>query len=183
MSEPQAPPANPPEPVPETVLSHVETVRDVRQARLTGVMKLYHSPAEGEASECSHSWTLWLETDEQPWGPRHVQVGPEWVPLPDGWGGEFAAQAAAVVLFNREGTFRTVTPTPEEREAARAKVVEVGVATVWPDGLEATDTVEPFACVRPLTSQPIQLPPGGLGRLRLRCPAGKARVSVTIFPG
>lgn len=157
-----------------------ETVRDVRKARITVVQKLYHTPQEGDSTEDSHAWTLWLESDEQPWGPRHLAVGPEWTPLPEGWGGDFAEAALLVNVFNREGAFRTRTPTPEEREAALARVVELGVAVRT---TPTTETVVPFAAVRPLTCQPLQLPPGGLRGLRARCPAGEARISVTIFPG
>lgn len=118
---------------------------------------------------------------------REFRVGEEWAPLDLGW---FADQPAGLLLLaNPGGPPPDRNPTPEEREAARSLVVEVALAapgpyadpkvrTMWSPPAPAA---EPFAVLRP-KGVPLLLEPRGLGRYRLRCPAGEAEVVLYLYP-
>ena len=95
-------------------------------------------------------------------------------------------RASLVVVANREGRFTQVVPTPEERQTAEAKVVELVLAKPLdhpPDSFscEAVDFVaHPSALVSPgcLT----MLEPSDLGQVHVRCLNGPAKVTVYVYP-
>lgn len=109
-----------------------------------------------------------LAGGEQPW-QRSFSAGPDWQPLPCGW---LEGGAALLVLANEPPQWRVV-PTAEERAAARALVVEL--ALLPPGG----GAPLPFALVRP--GEDCRFEPASL-RLAARCPAGAARVTLTLLP-
>jgi len=98
---------------------------------------------------------------------RRLMAGPSWQPLDSGW----IEQVGMVVVENVEGHGLQVIPTPEEKAAIAARVVELGLMG---DEGDCRD----FACVLPgehLRLQPTQ-------PVHLRCRAGEARVVVTVYP-
>ena len=109
-----------------------------------------------------------LDGDEQVWR-RECVVGPEWQPLPLGW--LEGQQVGLLVVTNEEGKFTQVQPAAEERAAALARVVELGVL--------AGPVPAPVTLVRPLTS--VMLEP--LLPVWARCRTDKAKITVTAVPG
>lgn len=139
------------------------------KSRLTVICTVYHQPlAEGAASAESH-FARWLETDEQPC-IRRLKATPEWQPIEGLW----LTESGMLCLTNDEGRFPQVQPTDEERRAAATKVLEVGVL------MESGVPVTLFARILPGESARFQ--PHDLTALRIRCRAGVAKYTASVFP-
>ena len=144
-------------------------------AHLTLRPTIYHqvlrpSPEQPSAADIPACVRL-LTTDDQPFH-KTVTVGKDWMRLKD-VRGLWLDQASLVVIANREGRFTQLVPTPEERQAAEALVVE----------LRFDDPHGP-------NPSPVQVSPNGLfvgepvslGSFWLRCPTGEARCGVWVYP-
>lgn len=143
------------------------------KSRLTVIETVYHQPlAEGAASAESH-FARWLETDEQPC-IRRLKASEAWQALDGGW----LSEAGMLCLENTEGRFPQVQPTEEERRDAAAKVLEVGVVHFFSN--EESGQVVPFALIPPGESARFQ--PHTLSALRVRCRAGTAKYTASVFP-
>jgi hypothetical protein len=106
--------------------------------------------------------------DEQPYGPRHLKVGPEWAPLDLGW-----VTAPALLLLSNPRPAWSRQPTAGEREEAGGRVVQVA----WElpgQFLVLGVQIRPGESCRfePLTPE----------LLRVRCPAGECRLTVVALP-
>jgi hypothetical protein len=113
-----------------------------------------------------------LTEDEQPYGPRHLKVGPGWAPLDTGW----VAGPALLLLSNPRPAWSR-QPTADQRKEAEGRVVEVGWDSQRGPGYESTF---PFALVRP--GESCRFEPAAALRLRVRCLAGECRLTVVALP-
>lgn len=138
------------------------------RGRLTVVESVYHQTPDGQPAVTESRYGRWLASTEQSY-VRRLKVGPGWERLDTGW----VTDCSQVVVINYEGAGLRVNPTPAERDAVAALVVQAGV------GLPG---VGPVAChdVPPGESCRFRPTPGAA--LYLRCPAGVARVSITAVP-
>ena len=144
------------------------------RARFGVKESVYYAPFQGQAEDLvkhqDGSFVRLLKTDEQPW--RRIQtVGADWEPLSLGWTVENGMVPSQVIVMNEEGAFLQSIPTKEEKEAALAKVVEIGteVGPVWP-----------MIRVRPQES--CRFEPAD-GELLVRCCKGVAKITVVAIPG
>lgn len=164
----------------------------VSPARLVVKPTVYHQLAARQPVQAELPTVVrQLTTDEQPWS-RDFTVGTAWQSLRGCWFIEESKPTSLVVLSNREGRFTQTVPTVEERALAQSLTVLVLLA---PPREEIKAPRDSFSCeaehftVNP--HPPLLLVPGGLlvlepadlKGLRLRCPAGEAKVSVWVFPG
>jgi hypothetical protein len=147
-------------------------VSDISNVVRLGVVEtVYLQRPGGQPVSVESRFSRRLLSDEQPY-LRQFKVGPEWTLLDRGW----LTECSCLVLSNEEGRFHQVQPTPEERDAALRKVVEVGVC--FNDDMR--DLIYRFAVVRPLESGRFE--PADLAAIRIRCLDGPAKVSLTLFP-
>lgn len=135
-------------------------------SRLVVVEHVYHQPVDGQPVNVTPKFSKFLKTDEQPYGPRRVKIGPDSVPLESAWVGN----GSQLVVENLEGTSLQVQPTAEEREQIALRIVEV-----WDE-----DGKEPLFLIPP--GESLRARPGNLKRLRLRCASDSARIVYTVFP-
>jgi hypothetical protein len=131
-------------------------------AQLTVVETVYYQPLDEQPTAVQSRYTRPLTSDAQPYS-RTLEATESWQPLDVGW----IEGAAVVILHNDEGKFPRVRPTVEERQAAAAKVLEVG------RGGAADWLIPPGASMRALAAQP--------GQLQVRCQAGTAKFTLTLF--
>ena len=129
---------------------------------------LYHQAPQEQPTAVESVFSRPLVSDEQPY-VRKVKVGGAWEAVETGW----LVDAGMLHLANEEGRFQQVQPTPAERAAAARKVVEVGLAV-------AEGEVVVCWLLRP--GESLRAEPAEVGRLRLRCREGVARVTVNVFP-
>ena len=100
---------------------------------------------------------------------RQPTVGPEWHALDLGW---FASGGAGMILArNEEGTNFKVYPTPEELAEVKARVVELLI-----------DWLQPTSRILIAPGESARFTPAEHSSIRLRCPSGRARMSIIIFP-
>jgi len=153
--------------------------------RLLVTCTVSHFPADGsQPTVAGGPCSRWLATTEQCY-VRKATVGESWQPLPDGW-----LKEAGMLLITNEKVRWAAQPTAEERAAAEAKVLEVGMAVVGPSTSspalnQAIENlkpgyIQPFALVRP--GESVRLEPVDLATLRLRCRMGESRITVSVFP-
>lgn len=146
--------------------------------RLTVVGNVYHEDGTGSPKSCPLNFVQLLKSQE-PTEAFMLRVGSEWTPLVVG----SDRRASVIVLCNHEGADRQTYPTPEEKAATAARVVQLGVQCDYDDGYQQAHFVQPFARVAPGQQQPLY--PADLALLRVRCvdPAGgTATCAVWIMP-
>ncbi len=147
-------------------------------ARITVVETVYHRPdPHSQASAVQSNFIRKLLTDEQAWGPRSFKVKETWEPLDLGWLKD--AGVGMLVLRNEEGTHPQRNPTPEEKAAIEASVVEVGVSLQsylsW-----SSEVVVPILLLPP--GESLRITPTDPRLLMLRTQTGVARCVLTLFP-
>lgn len=155
------------DPIREQYTTPEPAVRDLDRARLTVTQKVYHQSVGEKPLVIESAFGRWLTTQEQPY-TRHSRVGETWQAIDGGW----TRGLSQLVLENKEGAFRHTNPTEAEREAVKARVLEIG--------LEVGGTVYPFGKVHALET--LRLDPENLSRMRLRCRSGEARYCLTLIP-
>jgi hypothetical protein len=165
----------------------------VPKARLTVVEHSYYQSSEKgrQPIAVNTGFCTEIDSDEEPYGPRRIIVGPEWRKLELGW----MQNCSQLCLTNLAGTDLEVIPTPEERNAISKQVIEVGVLQT-PD----TDGVpRVFGWIRPGRS--MRFEPYNLDAIMLRsqycipedtttylnkvwktCKPGSIKLSMSIFP-
>ena len=145
------------------------------KARLVVVETVTHVPPQGEPTSVGVGFAQTLETDEAPYRRPSgtFKVGPDWRPLELGWLGEEGAKVSQVVIANIEGTDLQKVPTPEERAATSALVVQIGT--------ETGAGVFPFSVIRP--GQSTRFEPYLVELVRVRCLGGTARCNLFVVPG
>jgi hypothetical protein len=142
----------------------------IPKARLTINSWIAHQPLATRGEDLSPpAFSRMLETDEQVWR-REIPIGPDWEPIPLGWLAD--KPIALITIHNREGRFTQLQPTPEERAAATARIVEVGVVH--------KDVLVPFSQCRPLES--CMFEPLAGRQYFLRCKTDGAKVTVVGVP-
>lgn len=149
---------------------------ELRKSRLTVTDQLSHQPAREQGLGQAHGFVRWLESEDQPWGPRRCRgpqaAGPEWRALDVGWLAE--AGVGMVHLVNEAGNPGHVVLTRAQRAEAAKLVIELAVAV-----LDVGD-VFVFARVRP--GESIRFEPNDVKAVRVRCPVGQADYTLTAYP-
>lgn len=137
--------------------------------RLTVVEHVYHQEGGGKSPTGADSVSArFLLTDEQPF-IRKTRIGETWVPVETGW---LRNKGVSLVRIANEATVFTVYPSPQEKEEAERKVLEIG--------MEDGSGVRRFAVVRP--GESIRFEPDAFPSLRVRCRSGFAQVTIHVFP-
>lgn len=130
--------------------------------RLVVVEQVYYQGEVGVGNEARFSRENLA--DEQVW-QRTFIANAEWKPLQCGW---LAEGASMLSLTNDEGKGLQKRPTPEERVALAARVVELRCC----DG-------HVFARLRP--GESLRFEPTDVSRLQVRC-ATSAKCTLTLYP-
>lgn len=151
-------------------LEKVSPRERVRVPKVTVVGTVYYQPARGQPKGVKIAYSLSGVEDEQVY-ERPVQVGPEWQPVEYGW-----VKNPGMVIVSHDKVVLDVKPTKEQREWLEQRVIQLGILN-WAGDRE---TVAPFQDVYLGTSFPSTPPSFPL--LRIRCPNGKARVTVYVIP-
>lgn len=138
------------------------------KGQIVVVETAYHQPINDQAKVVDNSYSCKIDSTEQPYGPRRVAVGEEWVPLDIGW----IAEAGLMLLRNEEGRFTQKIPTEEERGEANAKVLELG--------FKVGEVITPISPIPP--RQSIRSIPFDLKNLYIRSRKGQAKYTITLFP-
>jgi hypothetical protein len=147
-------------------------------AHVGQIVTLYHHSPGEEPTAADVRSGRWVGSEEQPYSRPLCRAGTDWAPLDLGW---LAGRPVSRVLIeNREGKFLQVNPTPDERAAAEARVIEVAVQA-HVDSDPPRVVVLPFALVRPGECLPFE--PVDPAALRVRCAAGPAKFSLLVVPG
>lgn len=144
---------------------------DKPKARLVSVSTVYHQLLPGQPTGQQRQWSRPLASDQQPYGPRTLTVGEEWMPLDCGW----VTDVGYVVIQNEEGKFTQTIPTEEEREAAAGKVLEVAFP-----GWNANDPIHHRWLVPP--GETFSGTPSLASCLRIRSRSGPCRYTLTVYP-
>lgn len=111
-----------------------------------------------------------IESDEQAY-TRRMQVGTDLQELDFGWFyGESGIEAGVVLIANEEGVGKKVNPTPEEAAESLKRIIEVSFVGT------------PEFSIRVMPGDSIPLCTADPRNLRIRCPSGKVRCLLTVFP-
>jgi hypothetical protein len=144
-------------------------VAQVPKARLTVSEHISYQPLNIAGQDVSPPpFCQLLTTEEQVWR-RIVVVTSEWTPVPLGW--LDGQPVSMIILKNEEGQFFQVQPTQEERDAAAARIIEVGV--------EYDGKIHPFTIVRPHMNARFE----PVGPIHIRCQTDHAKVNIIGVPG
>ena len=139
-----------------------------RRCRITAVSQVYFHQPNGQPTGADMRWGRWLNTaDEQAW-VRRMAIGEEWAAVDAGWN----ADALSLLTVENEFTRFQVMPTPDERQAADLKWVELSLRG---DGV--ADLI-----LRPGEGVFLPLAPGRAVRLQARCQVGQTKIVVRSFP-
>lgn len=145
--------------------------------RLTVVEHVYHQEGGGKSPTGADSVSArFLLTDEQPF-IRKTRIGETWVPVEAGW---LRDKGVSLVRIANEATVFTVYPSPQEKEEADRKVLEIGMEVDSQIDGEVSSLVVTFAVVRP--GESIRFEPDDFPSLRVRCRSGFAQVTIHVFP-
>ena len=149
--------------------------------RITVVENVYHQVLSRQEQPTQYGpkpFTIDVDTDEQTC-PRRSIVTEEWSELDLGW----VKQAKMLVIWNDEGKFPTVVPTPEEVLLASKRVLEIALAPLDTSKIDQDSPridLEAFGVVYPQSS--IRLFPSDSRRYRVRCQSGTCALLVVAFP-
>lgn len=135
----------------------------------------YQDPKEEHPTSVVTRYTRWVDSPEQPYGPRKITLTESWAELDCMW-----VEAPSILLLsNEEGKRYVVRPTEEELKTISKRVVEIAQLAKLP--YQSNDViVVPFAQVRP--GESIRFQPLDLFKLRVRCVQGTAVCKLTAFP-
>lgn len=145
--------------------------------RLTFVGNVYHQPSEGEPSQVSLKFERLLETQEQIF-QRSLRATIEWKPLVPERCWLQGDQIGLIVVRNDEGRYARFLPTPEEKEEAKGKVLEIAFRT--DQDQKVFDVSANCLLVGPKECHPISAFRPEL--LAVRSRASETRYTVFIFP-
>lgn len=141
------------------------------KARLTFNEWIAYQPLSASPVDISpRPFSRNLVTDEQIWR-REAIAGNDWARAPLGWLDDLPV--AEIIITNEEGKFTQVQPSHEERAAAEARIIEVGIEA------NGTGVIVPITLVRPHHS--FHLEP--LGPIYLRCQTDRAKYTIIAVPG
>jgi hypothetical protein len=143
---------------------------------ITVTETVYHQVAGEQPTAESNQFSRRLETSEQPY-VRKIRVGEAWQPLDLGW----VEQPGMVWLVNDEGRHFQTNPTPEERAAIEAKVIEV-VTKVVNAGPIAGILAEDSFSWEVAPGESFRGKPTDAKRVWLRCRSGTARATLRVYP-
>lgn len=144
------------------------TVQDGKD-RVTLRLELYYQHEGDDPAEVRVvAHRIQEKTENEVW-KRRVVVHEDWQPIDLGWFREYPSTAGILIIENLEGKATFKNPTPEEKAAAEAKVVEVSL------GLRQNPLLV-------LPRWPQYLLVKDLATIEVRSPAGKARIRITILP-
>lgn len=149
--------------------------------RITVVENVYHQVLSRNEQPTQYGpkpFVIELETDEQVYSRRLI-ITEEWSELDLGW----IAKAKMFILWNDEGKFPILVPTPEEVLIASKKVLEIALAPLHASKIDQDSpriALEAFGLVYPQSS--IRLFPSDSRRYRVRCQSDTCSLLVVAFP-
>ena len=168
LSPPQIPPSTP------TFAPH--SPEGVGYLTLWG--NVYHQLAGEQPTATGCQFQRKLSTTEQPFGPRKLEVGEEWVSIltPHCW----ISSASCFVIENLEGRNLRTQPSPEELERLEKNRLLIGIAPVVTSLVR--EVTHPFSELRAGESLSFLPLAGCSKRYFLRSQQGVTKVTVTIYP-
>ena len=132
---------------------------------------VYFQQSGSPAISVSSGFTRHLTSDEVPYQRPKIKVGEAWQKIETGW-----LEKASTIVIENPHEHRKTIPTPAEVEAAKARVLEIGV-----DYGEGPPLVA--QCCPPGESVRINPPHSNASALRMRCVGGGGTVvNLTALP-
>lgn len=144
------------------------------KTRLLVVDNVYFQSPDEQPTHQPFRWGRDVDPDLSPYGPKKVVLSQEWTPIDSGW---LEDKEGLVVIENLVEKRQTI-PSPEEKAELLSKVIEIGIRLVT--GSEGSSAFSLFY-INPGESFKAS-PTVGLRDYRLRCVAGTAKASITIYP-
>lgn len=138
-----------------------------RVGRLVVVESVCHQLSGQEPTAESPRFSVELGSAQLPF-KKVVIVGDEWQRIDVGW---IEGEASQVLVVNEEGRFLQGRPTPEQQERIDLRLVDVSLSVGIGEGIMV---VPP--------SQHARFRPKELRKVAFRCPTGRARCTVIVFP-
>lgn len=140
------------------------------KARIYGKEMLTYQAPGANPQPVEHTFVRYLESDKQIWRLPYAVATSEWVGVETGW----LDTASLIRVENLEGHFRQVQPSPQERQAAEGKIIEIGI--FWRDEPTPVSEVPPREVLKlfPLHGDPAQY--------YIRARGGDAHYSLSIYP-
>lgn len=153
--------------------------------RVTVAGSVYHQIPGETPLQADIRYARWLDSDQDPYSRTRMPVGEQWQPIESGW----IEKPGMIIVTNRRDQ-PGMTPTATEREAAEARVIEVGIvvdlnrsaAQRTMHDPRVPVVVVPLFVIRLGESQQWTPAPGSMPAYRLRCVAGEAKASVVVLP-
>lgn len=138
-------------------------------SRLTIAETVYHQPGDGDSTSFGKPFNRILKTDEQPY-VRTLTVGEEWVDISIGC---WLKEASQLIIHNVENRTKLVQWTPEEKELASRRYVELGIQV----GAEVIviSRIPPGGESSRLSDPPIDI-------FRVRSVLGSAKIVIAMVP-
>lgn len=149
--------------------------------RITVVENVYHQVLSRQEQPTQYGpkpFTVDLETDEQVC-QRRSTITEEWSEIDLGW----VKQAKMLVIWNDEGRFPNVIPSPVDVALASKRVLEIALVPLYPSKIDQDSpriALEAFGLVYPQSS--IRLFPSDSKRLQVRCQSGTCNLLIAAFP-
>lgn len=140
-----------------------------KTTRLISTEMLYYHPVDDDPMSVNPKFVRNVSSDESPYGPKKVQVGPDWAPLDAGW-----VKKISILLLENVRPLRQVYPTLQEKDEEESKVVEIGAAlgdlVVQTQEILMGETLKISPCLGDITG------------MRVRCRKGSTLAKLTVFP-
>lgn len=140
------------------------------KGRITVVERVYYESEQDPVREIAElAYTVFVRSDEQPWGPRRQTIGEKWVELDLGYLAR--SPVSELVVENLEGTKWHVQPSEEQIAALAGKVIELAV----------NGGVDNFVFARVRAGRACRFEPADV--VWARCISGEAKVKISAAPG
>lgn len=121
----------------------------------------------------------------QPYGPRRsIEVGEKWESLDLGWFrlDNKLHEIGELAITNQEGKFTQIIPTPQEKQEALLKVLELGIKSDFDPSQSPTSFALIPASQDGFTLQHHEFIPSDPKQVMIRCRMGIAKYSITVYP-
>lgn len=136
-------------------------------AFLTVVETMIHQRTDEQALSAESNYQVTLESSQDAYVRRKLEVGPDWTPIPGNW----LDSCSEFLLKNDTGRGLKVYPTEEEAADMARKVIEVGLVG---------DVATNVWLVAPNRS--MRASPRDIRDVRIRCQHGVTECTIAIFP-
>lgn len=136
--------------------------------RMTVQQTLSHEHFGEQPTQVTSTYSRLLKNKEQPYKRRMV-IGPTWQAIDLGWFTDNPNDVGTVIIENGEGLGYVEQPSPEEREAADKRIIEISFTKIS----SQADLCYPRSIKI--------LHPNNADGLFLRCQAGQAKIQVHVY--